>query len=250
MKKTISLIIAAVFILQAHALRASTDADKIAASAEQEAPVNEFIPSGEPEATGKAIKLKEFEGFKSFEAVGLEKQTPEILDSDRDGVMMDVDECRGTPFNVPVDERGCVVCPEGTLKDELGCYNLVSNTKVYPVHVKFTSDSSRISSDYKKEIYQLTEFFIKSRADKVIIEGHTDNIGGDDYNLKLSQRRADAVVAAMTEYGMSPLRLEAKGFGETKPIADDGTSEGRAQNRRVNAVVELTEEKKVYSIRH
>ena len=223
-------------------------ADETAAKVDAE--TQEYTPSAEPEATGEAVKLQEIPDFKDFEEVGLEKETIAILDSDQDGVMMDVDECRGTPFNVPVDERGCVVCPEDTLKDELGCYTLVIETKVYPVHVKFDSNSSKIRGDYKAEIYQLTEFFMKSKAEKVVIEGHTDNIGGDDFNLKLSQSRADAVVAAMVGYGMSAIRLEAKGFGEMVPVGDNGTAEGRLQNRRVNAVVELVEEKKVYSVRH
>ena len=116
--------------------------------------------------------------------------------------------------------------------------------------MKFKSNSSIIRTNFKAEIYQLTEFFIESKIDKVIIEGHTDNIGGDDFNMKLSQARANAVIAAMAEYGMQPERLEAKGFGETNPLADNGNADGRKQNRRVNAVVELTEEKKIYSIRH
>jgi len=67
----------------------------------------------------------------------------------------------------------------------------------------------------------------------VTIEGHTDNIGTDADNLSLSQRRANAVLAAVTAAGVGPDRLTAVGFGESKPIASNDTLEGRARNRRV-----------------
>ncbi len=77
----------------------------------------------------------------------------------------------------------------------------------------------------------------------VEIQGHTDNIGADAYNQKLSERRAYAVVNYfVTQHGIDPRRLKAKGFGETKPIAPNTTEEGRALNRRVEFVV-LGEEK-------
>jgi OOP family OmpA-OmpF porin len=66
-----------------------------------------------------------------------------------------------------------------------------------------------------------------------VIEGHTDSVGNDDYNLKLSQRRADAVRQYLLDKGVAGARLEAKGFGESQPVADNKTVEGRAQNRRV-----------------
>jgi outer membrane protein OmpA-like peptidoglycan-associated protein len=68
---------------------------------------------------------------------------------------------------------------------------------------------------------------------KIQVEGHTDNQGDDRYNKKLSQRRAEAVVAYLGKKGIAGARLVAKGFGEDKPIADNNTEEGRAQNRRV-----------------
>jgi len=71
----------------------------------------------------------------------------------------------------------------------------------------------------------------------VLLEGHTDNKGADKYNMKLSQRRADAVRTFIIEqHGVDAGRLTAKGFGETKPVASNATDEGRAKNRRVEAV--------------
>ena len=68
---------------------------------------------------------------------------------------------------------------------------------------------------------------------RVRVEGHTDSQGDDEKNRLLSQSRADAVVAYLVEKGVTGSRLSSIGFGEVAPIADNGTSEGRAQNRRV-----------------
>ena len=65
------------------------------------------------------------------------------------------------------------------------------------------------------------------------IGGHTDNTGNAAANLKLSEARAAAVRARLVELGVSDAILTAKGYGDTKPVADNGTAEGRAQNRRM-----------------
>ena len=65
------------------------------------------------------------------------------------------------------------------------------------------------------------------------VEGHTDSQGDDAYNLELSQRRAQAVVDYLVGKGVDRARLQAKGFGEARPLADNRTRDGRAENRRV-----------------
>src|ERR1700722_14712101 len=72
---------------------------------------------------------------------------------------------------------------------------------------------------------------------KVQVEGYTDNVGGDQYNLTLSQQRGDAVRAYLVSQGVSPDNITATGYGMSNPVADNATSAGRAQNRRVNLVV-------------
>ena len=64
-------------------------------------------------------------------------------------------------------------------------------------------------------------------------DGHTDNVGKADYNMKLAERRAQAVVDYLAAKGVAPGRIKARGFGGTRPRADNSTEEGRAQNRRV-----------------
>ena len=71
---------------------------------------------------------------------------------------------------------------------------------------------------------------------KVEVQGHTDNVGGDDYNLKLSDARAASVKGWFTQHGIDAARLASKGYGKTQPIADNGTDSGRAKNRRVEVV--------------
>lgn len=68
---------------------------------------------------------------------------------------------------------------------------------------------------------------------KLEIQGHTDNIGTDAYNQPLSEAGARAVVSWLMQHNVGPARLSARGYGKTRPIADNATDEGRAQNRRV-----------------
>ena len=72
---------------------------------------------------------------------------------------------------------------------------------------------------------------------KLEVEGHTDNVGGDDYNQKLSEQRGVAVRDYLTNSGIAAASVTTEGFGKTKPVATNDTSTGRQQNRRVELVV-------------
>jgi outer membrane protein OmpA-like peptidoglycan-associated protein len=72
---------------------------------------------------------------------------------------------------------------------------------------------------------------------RLLIEGHTDSTNTDAFNLDLSQRRSKAVVDWLTKHGVDPKRLEAKGFGRARPVADNASAQGRALNRRVEVSV-------------
>jgi OOP family OmpA-OmpF porin len=67
---------------------------------------------------------------------------------------------------------------------------------------------------------------------RISIEGHTDNVGTEAFNMRLSQKRAEAVRSYLTQKGIAPDRLEATGYGPTRPIASNKTAMGRSQNRR------------------
>lgn len=72
----------------------------------------------------------------------------------------------------------------------------------------------------------------------VVVEGHTDSVGSDAYNQRLSERRAASVRDYLVEKGISPSRIRTQGYGETRPVASNATEEGRAQNRRVEINIE------------
>jgi len=69
------------------------------------------------------------------------------------------------------------------------------------------------------------------------VEGHTDNVGGDDYNQKLSEQRGDSVRDYLTHEGMRASSVTSRGFGKTQPVASNDTAAGRQENRRVELVI-------------
>ena len=100
--------------------------------------------------------------------------------------------------------------------------------------VHFQFDSATLRPESTPVIDQVAATLLgHPEIGRVEVQGHTDATGGAAYNLDLSQRRAEAVVAALVARGVAPERLVARGYGFTRPIADDATEEGRARNRRV-----------------
>jgi len=106
---------------------------------------------------------------------------------------------------------------------------------VYGIH--FDSDSDRLRPDSDPALEQLLAALKGSPGMKVRIEGHTDSTNTDAYNLDLSRRRAQAVVAWLVAHGIAAERLASEGFGKSRPAADNSTPQGRALNRRVEVVV-------------
>lgn len=153
---------------------------------------------------------------------------PEPVDGDEDGdgVPDSRDRCPGTPAGTRVDADGCPLP--------------VTQVASIKLMVNFGFDSSKVEEKYFADLGELAAFLKRFEDVYVDIEGHTDSTGPDDYNQQLSQRRANAVVDLLVnEYGIAPQRLEAKGFGESQPVADNATKEGRAANRRVMATLEV-----------
>ncbi len=134
-------------------------------------------------------------------------------DGDNDGVCDIDDKCPGTPAGTQVDRVGCPLSQ--TLK------------------LLFDFDSAELRPESLTELERLVRFMNDVPFATALIEGHTDSVGTDEYNLALSDRRAKSVFDYLTSRGVDPARVKSVGKGESAPIADNTTAEGRQLNRRV-----------------
>jgi len=137
------------------------------------------------------------------------------LDSDHDGVVNSKDKCPNTPVGNVVNSEGCV--------------------KVIHLHVRFDTNKADISQEYITQIKKVADFMKINLDYSVVLEGNTDSVGSEKYNMKLSLMRANAVADALESLGVDPSKITAKGLGELNPIDSNKNKEGRAQNRRVDA---------------
>jgi outer membrane protein OmpA-like peptidoglycan-associated protein len=104
--------------------------------------------------------------------------------------------------------------------------------------VNFDFDKSNIRSDAQPVLEEAVRTLKEHGTIDIIAEGHTDGIGSDAYNMKLSHRRADAVKKFLVSHGIAADRIRTEGFGKTRPVASNDTDDGRAQNRRVELHVQ------------
>jgi len=104
--------------------------------------------------------------------------------------------------------------------------------------VKFDFDKSVVKPNSYGDVKNLADFMKQYPQTTTVVEGHTDSVGPDAYNQKLSQRRADAVKQVLVKDGIAPNRVSSVGYGKSRPVADNATEAGRAINRRVEASVE------------
>jgi len=104
--------------------------------------------------------------------------------------------------------------------------------------IQFEIKQDEIQREEKEKLAVVGTFMNKYPDTTAVIEGHSDNVGEHEYNIKLSQRRAQSVVSyLMDNFHISSTRLTAVGYGNTRPIADNSTREGQQMNRRINAVI-------------
>lgn len=139
------------------------------------------------------------------------------LDSDGDGVVDSKDACPGTPAGTKVDAKGCEVMAK-----------VISLSGIL-----FHTNSAELRSESIAVLNATADTLNANKGVNVEIAGHTDDQGDATYNQNLSQQRAETVRSYLNSRGVDNARLSASGYGETQPVADNSTSEGRAQNRRV-----------------
>lgn len=136
-------------------------------------------------------------------------------DSDGDGVTDDKDKCPDSPSDKPIDTDGCTI------------------GSVVLKNVKFETNSSELTAGSHESLDKAVDAMNKYDQLRIEIQAHTDSMGEASYNQYLSEKRADSVRDYMIGKGIAANRMEAKGYGELKSIADNGTRDGRAENRRV-----------------
>jgi outer membrane protein len=138
---------------------------------------------------------------------------PPPADTDRDGVIDANDQCPDTKPGVRVGPQGC----DCDLTAQL----------------TFRFNSAELTEEDIKALDQIVETLRRLSWTNGVIEGHTDSVGAEAYNQALSERRAESVRQYLIGKGIGDSRMRAVGFGETQPVGDNGTAEGRAANRRV-----------------
>ena len=145
---------------------------------------------------------------------------PEVLvvadiDSDKDGVIDRLDKCADSPADMEVDAQGCSI-----LELEIDGVTFESKSFELTAESKIILDEAIITISASPEL-------------QIEVQAHTDYKGSGELNLKLSEQRALSVKAYLVSKGVNANQLIAKGYGESRPIADNKTEEGRAKNRRV-----------------
>ena len=167
-----------------------------------------------------ATKIASPEGMGKFvEQVFFKKVFPVLPvpegDADLDGVLDSKDKCPRTPLGATVNVQGCWVIKG----------------------INFDTDKHNIKSKYHHLLDNAATVLKRNAGLTIEVQGHTDNVGSDEYNAALSDRRANAVKEYLNKKANGNASLSSKGYGEAKPIATNETASGRAQNRRVQLKV-------------
>ncbi len=189
-------------------------------------------------------------------------------DSDNDGVIDQNDKCPNTPAGVRVDASGCPLdrdgdgvpdyqdrCPDraGPASNK-GCPEIKAEAKKVlneaTKYINFDFNKATLKASSYPKLEQLVQIMNEYPDYSLSIAGHTDSKGADNFNLGLSYERAASARAYMLSKGIPAERIEARGYGETKPIADNATAAGQALNRRVDFDPFLTGETNAAEVKY
>ena len=174
-------------------------------------------------------------------------------DSDNDGIPDSKDKCPSTEAGAKVDSTGCLPdfdkdgvpdvkdkCPntlQGVAIDSTGCpLNKKENLDELKKGIQFKLNSAKLLKSSYGTLDDVARLMKKFPDANLEVQGHTDFKGTDEYNMQLSQKRAQAVVDYLVKKGVDSSRLRAVGYGRTMPIADNNDKAGREKNRRVEMV--------------
>jgi outer membrane protein OmpA-like peptidoglycan-associated protein len=147
-----------------------------------------------------------------------------LTDTDRDGVIDARDLCPDTS--------------EGAAVDNYGCPNQTTKLLSIELNVLFDTGKADIKPRFYSELKDLAKFLQDHPTSTVVIEGHTDSKGSSELNRELSQKRATSIADVLVDsFRIKADRVKGIGYGETRPIADNETEDGRKLNRRVVAEV-------------
>jgi outer membrane protein OmpA-like peptidoglycan-associated protein len=157
-------------------------------------------------------------------------------DTDGDGLIDKLDSC--PLVKGPISNKGCPVVEKKAepVKVELTKEEEEVINKVFK-NLEFETAKATIRESSFPSLDELAKLLVKKQNFKLLIDGHTDNVGGAAYNMKLSQNRANSVKTYLVNKGIDASRITAKGYGMTKPIASNKTKEGRQKNRRVEFTI-------------
>ena len=176
------------------------------------------------------------------------------LDGDGDGVTDADDRCPNSPRGAVVNSQGCTPDNDGdgipdhrdecldtepgAKVDDVGCYIELEEVVTIDLALEFDLNSAELRPEHRSEIARVAKFLREYPTANAVIEGHTDSAGSDAYNQQPSERRAASVRDYLIqEAQIESQRLTSVGYGESRPISDNATSEGRQANRRVTASI-------------
>lgn len=143
----------------------------------------------------------------------------------------------GTPSDV--EHFGLYILEIEKMKQEVDAkemFDAINKVGFIALYINFETGKSDIKPESQPIVDQIVEMLKQNSDLKISIEGHTDNVGSDKSNKTLSENRAKSVMNALVSAGIEKSRLSSKGWGSTKPIADNSTEDGRFKNRRVEIV--------------